>query len=113
MNDDSNIVDLGQYRVTRAEDPAAPPLRSAPRTSVQDCYHMATVVDIRKRRVVCDACGVELDPYEVLSTLARGMDRFLAAEAEAKHRAKEAQERLDALLREERNARARARRRNE
>lgn len=82
-----------------------PPIASTPRKRNQ-CPHRRSLVDREDRRVTCRDCGVDLDPIEVISQIARVGDQYeRAIKAVAESHA-----RLAELERRERNAKARVRR---
>ena len=101
------VTDLTRRR--KAREDGAPITRR--RDYSKTCRHLQAVVDDVARTVTCDDCGAELDPIAVLESLAQNHDRYAAARDRAKQEAKQAEERLAELRRQEKNAKARARRR--
>lgn len=59
------------------------------------------------RRLYCQSCDKECDPIAFLTYLASNWERYSSHRKEVERRAKSAHERLDELLRLERNARVR------
>lgn len=66
---------------------------------IHECRHYPATVDRKLRTVVCDQCGVDLDPVEVLLDMAYGyraqdyklkeMERYEAKNAERNERARQ------------------------
>lgn len=75
------------------------------------CAHRQIRLDNDAHRVFCRNCDVEVEPFQVLQDLAHDWSRWEDARGMAEREAKAARARLDDLLREERNAKARKRRR--
>jgi hypothetical protein len=108
LDDGADVIPLFPERdLTDGDRPVA---TESPRPLY--CGHRRTRLESSSRRVFCRDCGREVDPYDVLAGIAHEVERWIGYRKEAERRAREAQERLDVLLREERNAKARARRRN-
>lgn len=76
------------------------------------CAHRRATINEGMRRLTCKDCAADLDPFTYLLHLTRDTTRWVTARREAKHRADQALIRLTELLRQERNAKARARRRD-
>lgn len=74
------------------------------------CNHRMALLHPGLRRVTCRECGCDLDAYDFLLRLSADADRHRTATTRAEHKATQAKERLDSLLREERNAKARLKR---
>lgn len=62
------------------------------------------------RRVVCADCEEEVDAFAALQTIAHGIERYTDARDRAKAEARRANDELEAVKRELRNAKARLRR---
>lgn len=75
------------------------------------CSHRRTKLDREARRVYCRDCGREVDAFEVLVGLARDPERLIGARKAAEMRLRQVKAKLDELLRQERNAKSRKRRR--
>jgi hypothetical protein len=75
------------------------------------CSHDRVELDTDARRVYCRQCGREVPPFDYLKKLARKFEQYTTALAEAKRQTRVAEANLAELKREERNAKARARRR--
>ena len=90
MADDINLTDRTP----------APGLRA-----VRDrwCSHQRMSVNANARRLTCDGCGAELDPYKALATIAHNSEKVRQWSDAATLAAK----RLNEIERRERNARAR------
>lgn len=73
------------------------------------CSHDVVTVDPRERRVTCDDCGAEIDPYLALHHLAGDIDRYEYTRQRAHDEAKVAREQISELRRVERNVKARIR----
>jgi hypothetical protein len=73
------------------------------------CSHDVVTVDPRERRVTCDDCSLEIDPYEALHHLAQDIDRYEYTRQRARDQARVAREQLAELARVERNVKARIR----
>ena len=71
------------------------------------CHYGGRQVDGIRRRVTCQQCGEELDPFDCLLQVAVQHKRTAEHFKNLQRQAAEAKERLDTLLREESNARAR------
>jgi len=69
----------------------------------QYCTHSHSIVDGHARKVRCKACGVDLDPIEVLAKLARRADAFLWTVKEERR----IKERITELKKEEARIKAR------
>lgn len=74
------------------------------------CDHPRYVLLPESRTVECKKCGRQIDPFDVLVRYASDWDRIVRWRREAERRRKLAGERLDEILRLERNARGRVRR---
>ena len=76
------------------------------------CAHLycGRLVDGVRRRVTCRECGKELDPFDCLLEVAQQHERTAARLSALKAEAETTRKRLDNLLREEANARARVKR---
>lgn len=75
------------------------------------CAHFPTTINIEQRQVTCDACGAVLDPFAVLASIARNRDGVRMQAMHARNEINRLQARVEELKREERNTRARLRRR--
>lgn len=75
------------------------------------CAHHRTRLDNTAHRVYCRDCGREMDPFAVLQHIAGDIEHWITYRKAAERRARTAQANLDELLRLERNAKSRARRR--
>lgn len=76
------------------------------------CSHQHAIINGPMRRLRCRDCEADLDPFDYLFKLTHEPQRWVTARREAKHRADKALRRLEDLLRQERNAKARQRRRD-
>lgn len=76
-------------------------------------HYRGRLVDGQTRKVTCRGCDEELDAFECLLDLARHHQRVQGTLDEIKRKTEAAHERLQVLLREERNAKARLRRNND
>lgn len=74
------------------------------------CGHRAVGLDDKLRSVYCRSCKAPLDAFDALLYFARSWDTFREDKERCERDIKAAQSRLDLLERNERNARARARR---
>lgn len=74
------------------------------------CGHHRITLHEEPRTVVCRDCGRTIDPFDVLIRYSSDWDRIVRWRKEAERRRKLAGERLDEILRLERNARGRVRR---
>lgn len=74
------------------------------------CDHRRITLYEEPRTVVCRECGRTIDAFDVLVRYASDWDRIVRWRKEAERRRKLAGERLDEILRLERNARGRVRR---
>lgn len=74
------------------------------------CAHRRTVILKELHRIDCKDCGREVDPFQVLASLAAVWERYINHRNECKRRADRAHDRLKELLRLEQNARARLKR---
>lgn len=84
------------------------PLSSAPERSY--CRHDRAQLDEEARRVHCRDCGCELEAFAVLLQLARASERYIRQRDHAAREARQVQQRVQDLKRQERNAKARLRR---
>jgi hypothetical protein len=77
-----------------------------------NCGHYARgrLVDATSRKVTCKACGDELDAFDCLLEVAKQHQSNNEHLARLEKDSKEARARLDNLLREEANAKARVKR---
>lgn len=75
------------------------------------CAHRQVRLDEDAHRVYCRGCNREVEAYAFLRDLAKKWERYVGARKEAERRAKVAQANLAVLLRDEKNAKARKRRR--
>ena len=76
MADDDDVIDLAERRAAAPAPAGDPPagLRREPMTStVGHCKHPHARIDEAERKAWCKACGVELDVWAVIATLA---DRY-------------------------------------
>jgi len=99
----ADIIDL----FPPASDDDAP-VRTKPH---EHCMHRKAIIDEAAHRVYCRECDAELDPLERLLRIANDWERFIRERDRVVRDARVARVRLDELLRQERNARARIRRR--
>lgn len=76
----------------------------------EHCPHKRITLHEESRIVQCRDCGRRIDPFDVLVRYSSDWDRIVRWRKEAERRRKLAGERLDELLRLERNARGRVRR---
>jgi hypothetical protein len=83
------------------------PARREPEKS---CVHRHVNLNRAARIVTCRDCGNQVDAFTILDHYAGEWDRVVRWHDEAKRRARVAHERLEEILRLERNARARLRR---
>lgn len=102
----ATIVRLHPERDLTAED--APVTRVA--TTGRYCPHLHVRLDTTAHKVYCNGCDLEVDPFAFLLKLAGDWQRWSVYQKECQRRGKEARERLDEVLRLERNARARLKR---
>ena len=89
-------------------DPDEAPVRTGERTW---CQHDQVTVDEVCRRVYCRNCGREVDAFGALLKFARRYESYERRVRELKREAAAVGQRVTDLKREERNAKARARRR--
>lgn len=75
------------------------------------CVHRRNELDVEAQRVHCRDCGREVPAFDVLHDLTRGWERYIEGRREAHRRCKVAEANLSELLRAERNAKARRRKR--
>jgi hypothetical protein len=89
------------------------PLATTPRPKTYCSHWPAGNVELNPetRRCHCRKCGREVAAFDVLEDLAREWERYISGRKEAQRRWRAAETRLEDLLRQERNAKARARRR--
>ena len=102
MPSDLTVIEGG------ASDGRPPVTRS--RSREHFCAHLHAVTHPERRKVTCDDCGAELDPFDFLEKLAHGIDRWTSARDMARREARQAQAELAEVKRELRNAKARLRR---
>lgn len=76
------------------------------------CGHQRVTLDTETRRVHCRECGREVDAFDALHTIARDGERWLEQRDELRRQARRAADDLEELKRDERNAKARKRRRD-
>ena len=74
------------------------------------CDHPRYVLRRESRTVECRKCGRQIDAFDVLVGYAADWDRIVRWRQEAERRRRLARDRLDEILRLERNARGRVRR---
>lgn len=74
------------------------------------CGHLTFELDDHARRIYCGGCGVEVDPIDVLTKLARVPDKWRAQRDRAKREAERATAELADIKRQVRNAKAQLRR---
>ena len=98
------VIDLEQARLALKDGDVFQVKRSG------HCGHYQKTVDRDKRAVTCRKCDAVLDPIAVLLDLAHGWERYAFAFDAAKQKTQQAHDRLDEVLRQERNAKARLRR---
>lgn len=96
LDDDKNIIVLATHRVTLKRSGW--------------CRHKPCTIDSDRRKITCNACEAQLDPFDVLLAVARDLDQYKASRAMYEKDAKRAFNRLEELKRQERNAKARLRR---
>jgi hypothetical protein len=101
--DDRNLVVL--YPEADEHDDETP-ATSDPK---EHCLHRRVRLDTEARRVFCRECEREVDPFTVIHAWAQDWTRIQSWRKEAERRRTRARERLDEILRLERNARARLR----
>lgn len=77
------------------------------------CDHAQGLLHPGLRKLTCRECSCDLDAYDFLLRMSRDTDIFRQATEQAERRASQAEARLANLLRQERNAKARARRRRQ
>lgn len=75
------------------------------------CLHRTSRLDVDARRVYCRKCNVELDPFTVLNEVAHEYERHRVGVEHAKREHRCLLQAVDELKREERNVKARIRRR--
>ena len=95
-------------RAVNVSDDEKPPIRGTGQRP-KPCWHDAVVVDPAERRVTCDGCSAEVDPYEALFNLSRNVDRYEYSAKHARDSARVAEARVAELERQERNVKARIR----
>lgn len=100
-----DIRELWAALVPEADDA---PVRSAPRRGFCVCRNY--VVDHRVRRVFCRECGEEVPAFDALARFARDLERHERLRDAAHAAARDAQQKLDDLKRQIRNAKAQLRR---
>lgn len=74
------------------------------------CPHKRANINHGMRQLVCRDCEADLDPFDFLHRLTQEADRWRQARIHAQQRARAAEDRLQEILRLERNARARLKR---
>lgn len=102
MDDDKdNVVDLSDARGR------LPEIRRARHVGIVFCSHSGMVdVDVDARRVICNKCGVDLDPISVLEKIACKVEQVLELRDEEKRLI----DRIVELRQEERRIKDRVRR---
>jgi hypothetical protein len=85
------------------------PVRLAPDPT--PCRHERTWLDEPGRRIRCRECDTDLDPIAVLARIAKSRERLVSHAARLRRTVEYLERRVEELTREERNAKARARRR--
>lgn len=95
---------------TRDSTEDAPLRRRRGRTRF--CLHRRLELDEEARRVYCSDCEAEIPAFDALVKFSREFERWVIARDRARAEAVRASERLADLKRQERNAKARLRRRN-
>jgi hypothetical protein len=76
------------------------------------CLHRRFVLDAAAHKVLCRDCEAEIDPWGALDRIAREPERWVEQRKTAEREARRVRANLDELLRLERNAKARKRRRD-
>jgi hypothetical protein len=107
VSDEGNVIEL--FPPAKGTDDEHDKL--AVHTSRQRCHHRGARLDADARRVYCRECNVEIDAYEVLERIAREPERTIEERKTAQRRLRQVRSELKNLEREERNAKARKRRR--
>lgn len=74
------------------------------------CAHRLAWLNHEQRELRCRNCDALLDPFDFLVKLANDADHWVKTRKKAERQAHEAKARLEDLLRQEKNARARIRR---
>lgn len=97
-----------ELRPGQDADDDARPLATSPRPDTW-CQHRRTELNGESRRVFCRDCGREVPAFDVLQDLCRDWERYIEGRREAKRRCDVAEGNLEAMLRDERNAKARRR----
>lgn len=100
-----DVIDLAPRLKTLAEDGSPPPLVRK-RTGACLHYRHTVEVDLPNRLLTCSKCGAELDPYDFLDHLARYGTRLV----ETRKRYQALAKRVERLLAEEKNVKARVKR---
>lgn len=75
------------------------------------CTHRTSRLDVNARRVYCRKCNVELDPFTVLDQFAREYEHHREGVETVRRERKRLSAVVEELKREERNVRARIKRR--
>jgi ferritin-like metal-binding protein YciE len=73
-------------------------------------YGQTRMLDAASRKITCKACNQELDAFECMLEMTKHYDRVTSRLQEIERKTKEAHERLEEVLRVERNARSRVKR---
>lgn len=74
------------------------------------CQHSSANINSGMRSLTCRECGADLDAFDWLLRLSRHTSRYVSARKDAEQRAAAARDRLNEILRLERNAKARLQR---
>lgn len=109
MADESKVV-----RLFSGDGDREAPIRTKPRDSAQprprECAHRRTEIDAGERRLYCRDCGELVEPFDFLLRLSEEDGRWRQARDAAHRAARQAQQRLDGLLLEEKRAKERLKR---
>lgn len=109
QRDEATLAEVVRLHPDRDLTDEDAPVASAPRAPGY-CSHKHIALDEELHRVICRDCDREVDPFKYLMRLARDWEGYARFRKEAIRRAHEARERLEEILRLERNARARLKR---
>lgn len=112
--DDDNVVPFPrpaweQTANAREAERDEAPLRLRRPGKEKTCEHRNSWVDVQARRLHCRDCGVELDPYTVLAQIADRRESLIRRAQHYRGEISRLQERVDALTKAEKNAKARIR----
>lgn len=109
---DANVVPFprGQFeRSQNARDATLDELAIRTQREPRSCAHTRSWVDEAARKLKCRDCEVDLDPIDVLATLACRREQLVHHGMRLRSEVEHLSERVEELKREERNAKSRIR----